>query len=107
MFLVGVGTFGAPELLILLVIVLLLFGAGRISGLGRSLGQSIVEFRKASRDPDDEGHPQHEQADRRSAATIAAPLSVNGATDRDYRSAGTAPAPPPGTASRPPDFPGR
>ena len=37
---------GIPELLIILVIVLLLFGPQRLSGLGTALGQSIREFRR-------------------------------------------------------------
>lgn len=41
---------GVPELLIVLVIVLLLFGASRISGVGSALGSSIREFKNAVRD---------------------------------------------------------
>ena len=44
---------GAPELAIIAVVVLLLFGAGKISGLGKDLGNSIKEFRKAVKDEDD------------------------------------------------------
>ncbi len=46
---------GGMELLIILVIILLLFGASRVPQLGRSLGASIKEFRKgASEDLDNE-----------------------------------------------------
>ena len=37
---------GGPELLIILVIVLLIFGVGRIARVGRELGTGIKEFRK-------------------------------------------------------------
>lgn len=37
---------GAPEILIILAIVLLLFGPSRIPEIGRSLGRSISEFRR-------------------------------------------------------------
>ncbi len=37
---------GPTELLIILVIVLLIFGVGRLSKLGRDLGEGIREFRK-------------------------------------------------------------
>lgn len=37
---------GPLELIILLVIVLLLFGVGRIARLGNELGQGIANFRK-------------------------------------------------------------
>lgn len=42
--------FGIPELLIILVIVVLLFGASRLKGLGGALGGSIREFKTAVRD---------------------------------------------------------
>lgn len=38
--------FTLPELLIVLVIVVVLFGAGRVSKLGGELGVAIREFRK-------------------------------------------------------------
>ena len=37
---------GTPELLIIFAIVVLLFGAGKLSGVGGALGKSIREFRK-------------------------------------------------------------
>ncbi len=37
---------GAPELIIILVIVILLFGVGRIGKIAAELGQGIREFRK-------------------------------------------------------------
>ena len=51
---------GGMELLIILVIILLLFGATRVPQLGRSLGQSLREFRKGvSEDSDNElGEPK-------------------------------------------------
>jgi sec-independent protein translocase protein TatA len=41
---------GVPELLIVLVIVLLLFGASRITGVASALGGSIKAFRHSVRD---------------------------------------------------------
>lgn len=46
--------FGTGELLILLVLVILLFGAKRIPMLGQSLGKSIKNFKKGLNSPDDE-----------------------------------------------------
>jgi sec-independent protein translocase protein TatA len=43
---------GVPELLIILVIVVLLFGASRIRGVAGALGGSIKDFRKAVKDED-------------------------------------------------------
>jgi sec-independent protein translocase protein TatA len=44
---------GFPELLIILVVVLLIFGASRLADLGGALGTSIREFRRAANDPED------------------------------------------------------
>lgn len=41
---------GGTELVIILIIVLVLFGGAKLPGLARSLGQSMTEFRKASRE---------------------------------------------------------
>jgi sec-independent protein translocase protein TatA len=38
-----------PELIIILVLVLLIFGAKSLPGLARGLGQSVTEFRKATK----------------------------------------------------------
>lgn len=47
------GSLGAPELLIIGAIILLLFGVGKVSGLGRELGSSIKEFRRAVKEEDE------------------------------------------------------
>jgi sec-independent protein translocase protein TatA len=46
---------GVPELLLILVIVIILFGAGRIARLGGELGQAVGNFRKGldSSSPED------------------------------------------------------
>lgn len=41
---------GAPELIIILVIALLVIGPGKLPDVGQALGKSIREFRKASSD---------------------------------------------------------
>jgi TatA/E family protein of Tat protein translocase len=49
-----VETIGAPELLIILAVVLLVFGSKKLPELARSLGRSVNEFRKATRDDPDQ-----------------------------------------------------
>jgi sec-independent protein translocase protein TatA len=44
---------GFPELLLILVIVIVIFGASRIPELGKGLGEGIRNFKKGMRD--DEG----------------------------------------------------
>ena len=41
---------GAPELIIILIIILLLFGAKKLPELARSLGSSAKELRKSMKD---------------------------------------------------------
>jgi sec-independent protein translocase protein TatA len=40
--------FGMPELIIVLVIVLVVFGAGRLPEIGSALGKSIKNFKRSS-----------------------------------------------------------
>lgn len=47
------GSIGAPELLIIALIALLLFGAGRIADIGKGLGQGIKNFKQGLKDADD------------------------------------------------------
>jgi sec-independent protein translocase protein TatA len=49
-----IGNVGPMELLVILLILLLLFGASRLAGLGAAAGKTIKEFRKAVRDVEDE-----------------------------------------------------
>jgi sec-independent protein translocase protein TatA len=44
---------GAPELLIILAVVLLLFGSKKLPELARSMGRATKEFRKGIRDSGD------------------------------------------------------
>ncbi|MGE3075398.1 MAG: twin-arginine translocase TatA/TatE family subunit [Dehalococcoidia bacterium] len=44
------GPLGGPEIAIIAVVIILIFGVGKFSTLGRDLGTSIKEFRKAVKD---------------------------------------------------------
>lgn len=52
------GSLGAPEIAIIAVVIILIFGVGKISGLGRELGTSIKEFRRAVKEEDKEAEQQ-------------------------------------------------
>jgi sec-independent protein translocase protein TatA len=58
--------FGAPELVILLIIVILLFGVGRIGKIAGELGSGIKAFRKGLESDDSEkakGEPAENKQD--------------------------------------------
>jgi len=44
------GSIGAPELLIILFIVIIVFGAGRLPEIGSALGKGIRDFKRGLRD---------------------------------------------------------
>ena len=46
---------GLPELLLIFLVCLLLFGANRLPEIGRSLGEGIREFKKAIKDGHEDG----------------------------------------------------
>ncbi len=48
------GGFGWPEILIILVIVVLIFGVGKVADLGPALGKAISGFRRAVKEIDEE-----------------------------------------------------
>ncbi len=43
------GSLGVPELLIILVIVVIIFGAGKLPQLGKGLGEGIRNFKDATK----------------------------------------------------------
>jgi len=53
-FFAGVLGLGAPELIVILIILLVLFGGAKLPALAKGLGQSIKEFKKAAKEGDDE-----------------------------------------------------
>ena len=47
------GSIGAPELIVIALIALLLFGAGRIADIGKGLGQGIKNFKQGLKEAGD------------------------------------------------------
>ena len=69
---------GPPELLIVLVIVLVIFGPKRLPGLGRSLGSGMREFKdsitgKARDDDDDDDTGGSSETRREANAALGRP----------------------------------
>ncbi len=44
---------GMPELLVIMVIVLIIFGAGKLPEIGGAIGKSIRNFKKSMNEPDE------------------------------------------------------
>ena len=85
-----IGPLGVPEILIILVVVLLIFGPRRLPEMAKGLGQSVREFRKGIRDIRNEVDE---------AAATPAPTPAQAASQT------TAPAPP-SAGSQSPDLGG-
>jgi sec-independent protein translocase protein TatA len=45
---------GVPEILIIIAVIAVVFGASRVADLGGALGRGIREFRRALREDDDD-----------------------------------------------------
>ncbi len=43
-----IGGIGMPELIIILVVILIIFGAGKLPEIGKGLGKGIRDFKKAT-----------------------------------------------------------
>jgi sec-independent protein translocase protein TatA len=54
------GGFGWPEILIIAVIVVLIFGVGKVADIGPALGKAISGFRQAVKEGDEEEKEEEE-----------------------------------------------
>jgi len=57
---------GGPELLLILIVIFVFFGAKKIPEIAKGLGQGIREFRKAARDIQEEVNKEVKQIDDKS-----------------------------------------
>jgi len=74
------GSIGMPELLVILVIALLVFGPRKLPELARALGKSISEFKRATNELQDTVEREIEQEQRRPAASSS---KSDGAGDKE------------------------
>ena len=75
---------GPWELIIVLLIVVVIFGAGRLAEIGGALGKSVKEFRSATKSPEEEAAAAAVNASTRPVATVttttAAPAASTAAS---------------------------
>ncbi len=64
------GSLGTPELLLIALIALVVFGTGRLPDLGRGLGEGIRNFRQAMRDGE-RGVDEKDEESRAAGASTA------------------------------------
>jgi sec-independent protein translocase protein TatA len=86
------GSIGMPELIIIFVIALIIFGPRKLPELGRSLGKSLAEFKKASNELRNTLEEEIRIEEQKEAATKSTPSTPapNGAvahTDEPARTA--------------------
>ena len=65
------GSIGAPELIIVLLVILLLFGSTKLPKLARSIGEASKEFKKGVDDGAREAEPAPKPADESVTMTKA------------------------------------
>lgn len=70
----GLFGLGGPELLLILAVLILLFGATKLPALAKGLGQSVKEFKKASKETEEE----NDAPAAKPAATKAEPAKTHG-----------------------------
>lgn len=51
---------GMPELIIILIIILIIFGAGKLPEIGSGIGRGIKNFKRATQEEQDEIEPPKE-----------------------------------------------
>ncbi|MCZ6545348.1 MAG: twin-arginine translocase TatA/TatE family subunit [Chloroflexi bacterium] len=60
-------SFGPVEAIVIVVVVLVVFGAGRLSGVGKALGQGLREFREEAKVEDEESADDGSDSDEEKA----------------------------------------
>ena len=63
----NMGRLGLPELLIILAIIIVIFGANRLPGLGRGIGSAIKNFKDEFKEKEDDKEKDEDKRNRRAS----------------------------------------
>jgi sec-independent protein translocase protein TatA len=88
------GSIGMPELIVIFVIALILFGPRKLPELGRSLGRSLNEFKRASNElrnslEEEVRLDEQREAQAKARAGVAEPIAPRPAEDAQPRGSST------------------
>ncbi len=72
--------FGPIEAIVVVVVVLVVFGAGRLAGVGKALGTGLREFREEARTPDGDSEAEDVQDE-----VAMSPSSSSSSSDDDSK----------------------
>jgi len=61
----GLGSIGMPELLIVLMIIIIIFGVGKLPEIGGALGKGIREFRVAQQGLDEDSKTAEDKQEKK------------------------------------------
>lgn len=74
---------GMTELVVVMIIVLLIFGGSKISGIGRSLGEAISEFKEAVKPEDKEPEEPKKKKEAEKSKENKEPAATTGGEDEE------------------------
>ena len=62
---------GTTEIILIVVLALVLFGGGKLAGVGKALGKSIKDFKHEVKDDEDKSGEDEDEEEKPAAATKA------------------------------------
>jgi len=86
------GSIGMPELIVIFIIALIIFGPRKLPELGKSLGRSIAEFKRASNELRNTLEEEIRVDDQRARTTATAPAPTDTAASPATSETGAEPS---------------
>lgn len=86
---------GVPELIVIFIVALLVFGPKRLPELGKALGRGMAEFRKATEELKNEISTEIQEIEKQTKEVTHFPYSFGSHKGEGADEGGAAPSPPP------------